>query len=60
MPLYAMIVDNRAVEIFTPPEGFSIDECFHPVVRAMFFEVPAGTVVNSTWDEATKKWIPPT
>lgn len=57
MTLYARVVDNIAVELFTPQEGYTIDESFHPIVRAMFFEVPDGTVVNSVWDGA--KWVPP-
>lgn len=57
MPLYARVVDDVAVELFEPFGGFTIDECFHPIVRAMFFEVPIGTVVNSKWDGT--KWVPP-
>ena len=57
MTLYARVVDNVAVELFTPNEGFTIDESFHPIVRAMFQEVPDGTVVNSVFVDG--KWIPP-
>lgn len=33
---YARFVDNVAVEFFTPPEGFSIHQCFHPDLVKQF------------------------
>lgn len=58
MALFGRVVDDMIVELFEEPEGFTIDECFHPEVRAMFQEVPEGTVVNSTWNGT--EWVPPT
>lgn len=60
MATYARVVDNMVYEIFVEFGGFSIDECFHPILRAMFQEVPEGTVVNSVWDEQSQTWkLPP-
>lgn len=55
--MYARVIDNVAVEIFIPPDGVSINECFHPDVVEMFKEVPEDTVVNAVWDG--KKWVNP-
>lgn len=35
---YARFHDNTIVEVFTPPEGFTIEQCFHPSV--LFVEIP--------------------
>jgi hypothetical protein len=58
MTKYARVVDNVAVEIFVPPQGVSIDECFHPEVVKMFKAVPDATAVNAVKDGT--KWINPT
>lgn len=54
---YARIVDAVAVEIFVPPDGVAIDECFHPDLAKAFKEVPEDTAVNAVWDG--KKWVNP-
>lgn len=33
---YARFVNDIAVEFFTPPEGFSIEQCFHPDLVKQF------------------------
>lgn len=33
---YARFVNDIAVEFFTPPEGFTIEQCFHPDVVKQF------------------------
>ena len=35
------------LEVFTPPEGFTLAECFHPVIVAQFVEVPQN--VEALW-----------
>jgi hypothetical protein len=45
---YARIVENTAIEIFVPHDGFKIEECFHPDVLAQFSEVPDNVVEHST------------
>lgn len=46
--MYARIVNNIVQEIFTPPVGVLIEECFCPEVVAMFVQVP---------DEVQQNWI---
>ncbi len=45
---YARVVDNVAVEVFTPPEGVAIEECFHPDIVVQFMAVPDDVVPQST------------
>ncbi|MFL9922616.1 hypothetical protein PQR75_46900 [Paraburkholderia fungorum] len=56
MTTYARIQNSVAVEVFVPPDGLTIHECFYPLIAARFIEVPDGTVVNST---CTWTWFPP-
>lgn len=58
MTTYARVEEDVAVEIFIPPDGFLLEDCFHPDVAALFQEVPDGTMVNSTWNGT--EWVPPT
>jgi len=37
---YARIVDSIVVETFTPPEGFTIEECFTAELVAQFRPCP--------------------
>ncbi len=55
MPKYARMVGNVAAEVFTPPEGVALAECFHPDVAAQFEEVPEEITQNST-RSAKGKW----
>ena len=50
MKNYARIVNGVAVEVFSPPEGFTIEECFHPDVVVQFTECPLNITANSTID----------
>jgi len=43
---YARFNGTTAIEIFTPPEGFSINDCFHPDVVAQFEPVADDVQVN--------------
>lgn len=40
--------DNIVVEIFSPPTGFTIEQCFHPLIAAQFEFCP---------DEVGQNWI---
>jgi hypothetical protein len=40
--------DNVVLEVFTPPEGFSIADCFTPELAAQFVPVP---------DQVEQNWI---
>ncbi len=55
---YARMDGDMAVEVFTPPAGFPIAECFHPEVAVMFTEVPDNVTVGSTID-AQGNWTAP-
>ena len=50
MSKYARIENNTAVEIFTPPDGFTIAECFHADVVSLFSACPDNVTVGSTMD----------
>lgn len=46
---YARIsTENTVIEVFTPPTGFTIEECFTPEIVAQFELVP---------DEVEQNWI---
>ena len=45
---YARIVNNKVNEVFTPPQGIDISECFHPDVVKQFVAVS---------DEVEAGWI---
>jgi hypothetical protein len=51
MTTYARIQNNVAVEVFVPHEGFTLLECFHPDVAAIFNEVPDSVTVGSTVED---------
>jgi hypothetical protein len=36
---YERYVDGVLVETFTPPEGVTLMDCFHPLLAAQFIEV---------------------
>lgn len=59
MPSYARIVDGVAVELFTPQEGFTLEDSWHPEVATLFTEVPANVTVGSTVDDKGKWTIAP-
>jgi hypothetical protein len=57
MTTYARIQNNVAVEIFVPHNGFSIRDCFHSEVVALFTVVPDGTLAGSTLENGA--WVAP-
>jgi len=44
---YARIVDNKVWEVFTPPVGVDISECFTAELVAQFIECPSDVEQNS-------------
>jgi hypothetical protein len=56
---YARVLDNFAIEIYIPPDGYVIEECFPPATVALFEEVPEGTLQNATRDPLTGIWTNP-
>lgn len=42
MTQYARVVAGQVFELFTPPDGASLTDCFHAEVAAQFVAVPAG------------------
>lgn len=61
MTQYARIVDNKVIELFNEPEGFTIDQCFHADIAAQFVEVPLYAGVAPGWGYAQNKfWLPGT
>lgn len=53
MTTYARIVNGTAVEIFIPPSGFTLAQCFPPATAALFSSVPDGTQAGATIQPGT-------
>ncbi len=51
MTKFARVVDGVALEVFTPPAGSTLVDCFHPDIADQFTECPNNVVPNSTVDE---------
>lgn len=51
---YARIVDSIVAEVFTPPEGFALEECFTAELVAQFTACPdhveGGWTINEVGD----------
>lgn len=45
---FARFIDNAAVEVFTPPAGFSVSDCFHPSIASQFEPVSDDVDVGYT------------
>jgi len=45
----ARIFDGKIIEILTPIDGFSIEDCFHPSVLAQCFNVAATAQVGDDY-----------
>lgn len=45
MVKYARIENNLVVELFFPPQGFALEDCFHANILNTFVEVPMEEVV---------------
>lgn len=41
MQKFARVVDGIVAEVFTPPTGFTIQECFTPQIVALFEPCPS-------------------
>jgi hypothetical protein len=49
--VYARIENNRIIELFDPPEGFTIDDCHHPDIAKQFIDVSHhNPIPNVGWD----------
>ena len=47
---YARVVDNKVWEVFTPPVGVDISDCFTAELVAQFIECPEYVDSNYTYD----------
>lgn len=55
---YARVVDSVVQEVFTPPAGFTIEDCFTPEVVALF--EPCPEEVEQNWiKEPDGTFVPP-
>jgi hypothetical protein len=57
--MYARIQNGVVVELFTPPPGVTLAECFHADVAAQFVEVPSGVAPAQGWMYDGKTFAPP-
>jgi hypothetical protein len=54
---YGRIINNVVVEVFTPPPGVRIEDCFHPDVG--FEEIPPNAQLHWIKDESGVLVAPP-
>jgi hypothetical protein len=56
---YARVsADNIVIEVFTPPSGFTIEDCFTPEIAAQF--EPCPEEVEANWiKEPDGTFVPP-
>jgi hypothetical protein len=54
---YARIVDNKVWEVFTPPVGVDISDCFTAELVAQFIECPSD--VEANWDYTDGEFVAP-
>jgi hypothetical protein len=59
MTEYARVVGGIVVEIFAPPVGVTISQCFAPDVVAEFVAVPSGVSVEQGWLYANSSFTAP-
>ena len=59
MSKYARSVNGVVQEVFTPPNGFSINDCFTPEVVALFRSCPDEVEAGWLYDEASDTYSPP-
>lgn len=43
---YARAQNQRVLEVFSPPEGFKLEECFSPSIAALFERCPDDAEAN--------------
>lgn len=58
MQKYARPVLRIVQEVFTPPAGVSINECFTAEVVAMFHPCPDEVQAGWLWDEPSDTYTP--
>jgi hypothetical protein len=46
---YARVQGGVVMELFTPPAGFTLDQCFSPDIAAQFVAVPSGAPCAQGW-----------
>lgn len=49
--------ENVVLEIYIPPEGFTINECFHPLIAEQFIQVPDNVDIH--WTKDGESWVEP-
>jgi len=59
MNKFARIENSTAVEVFTPPVGVDIADCFHAEIAGLFTPCPDNVTVGSTIDSSGKWTIAP-
>lgn len=59
MTQYARVHDAIVVELFTPPDGVPIEDCFTPEIAATFVPVPADVPVEPGWTYDGTTFAPP-
>lgn len=60
--MYAEINGNVVVNIFTPPDGFAIEDCFHPSLMFNFIDIGENensVAVGWTYDPAEETFSAP-
>jgi len=55
MSKFARIENGVAIEVFSPPDGFTLADCLHEEVAALFSACPDNVTAGSTVD-AKGKW----
>jgi len=56
MPKYAHVIDNIVVEVFTPPSGFSINDCFHSDLTWVQCDTPSGVGYGWSATQSNGAW----
>lgn len=56
---YARVKNNIALEVFTPMDGFTLAESFHPTIASQFIEVTDDVVARSIFDPVAQTWTAP-
>jgi hypothetical protein len=62
MAKYAEIQDNVVINIFFPPQGFELEDCFHASLLHRFVEVEDENIIFAgyIYDPATGEFTAPT
>lgn len=53
---YALIENNQVKDIFVEPEGFTIDECFHPDIVPLYISCPDNIHEGDSYNPETKEF----